>query len=230
LRRIAYCDSDPSGDEQFLHALEQALEAINQTCLIAFFSDSSLLTSVLARSPGAFELAFLDGSRGDGKSISETVKQLCRSTPGLPIVLLGGVPEGEAGAVRHVLSKPVSRDLLWEILQEALQPLLLLRPPGSSQAIPLNQVLYVEVFSHQLKIHTLSQQVLSVSGALSRFQREAPEGHFLRCHKSYLVNLAYVVGIQRYRILLSGGQCVPTSKKNYNQVRQSVLQYRDGKF
>ena len=39
------------------------------------------------------------------------------------------------------------------------------------------------------------------------------------------MNLANVEGIRRYQIQLTGGLCVPTSKKNYSQVRRSVLEY-----
>ena len=102
---------------------------------------------------------------------------------------------------------------------------LLLRQSGSMQVVPLHQILYIEVFSHQLEIHTLAGQVLSVPGALTQIQQRVPAGQFLRCHKSYLVNLDSVEGIRRYQLQLSGGRCIPTSKKNYNEVRRSVFEY-----
>ena len=217
------------GDEQFLDSLERVLEEISRTCLISHFPNRSSLLDALEQKPSACALVFLDVPRGEEETGAAFVKQLRQFAPRLPVVLISGTFEPADYTIQslHHLLRPVSGERLKEILLYVLQPPrpLLLRQAGSMQVVPLQQILYIEVFSHQLQVHTLAGQVLSASGTLTQIQQEAPDGQFLRCHKSYLVNLANVEGIRRYQIQLAGGLCVPTSKKNYNQVRRSVLEY-----
>lgn len=227
--RIAYCGGGPMGDEQFLDSLERVLGEIGRTCLIFHFPERSGLLAALEQKPSAFALVFLDVLKGGEETGAAFVKQLRQFAPRLPVVLISGTFEPADYTIQslHYLLRPVSGERLKEILLYVLQPPrpLLLRQSGSMQVVPLQQILYIEVFSHQLQLHTLAGQVLSVSGTLTQIQQEAPDGQFLRCHKSYLVNLANVEGIRRYQIQLAGGLCVPTSKKNYNQVRQAVFEY-----
>ena len=60
---------------------------------------------------------------------------------------------------------------------------------------------------------------------LSTLAQRLPALQFLRCHKSYLVNLSHAVGLRRYCFRLTDGSSVPVSKKNYTQVQQSFLHY-----
>ena len=227
--RIAYCGGGPMGDEQFLDSLERVLGEISRTCLISHFPSHSSLLAALEQKPSACALVFLDVPRGEEETGAAFVKRLRQFAPRLPVVLISGTFEPADYTIQslHHLPRPVSGERLKEILLYVLQPPrpLLLRQAGSMQVVPLQQILYIEVFSHQLQVHTLAGQVLSASGTLTQIQQEAPDGQFLRCHKSYLVNLANVEGIRRYQIQLTGGLCVPTSKKNYSQVRRSVLEY-----
>ena len=169
---IMYCSRDPIGDEPFLHTLEKTLEELNYTCLITHCSDSCHLLVGLSRTPGAYDLVFWDVSHEEKPAAPEAVAQFCQTTPQLPVVLLGGQPDCREATDPPVypLPKPVSRSQLTQILQTVLQPSapLLLQRLGPARTIPMDQVLYVEVFNHLLKIHTLSQQVLSVFGTLTQ--------------------------------------------------------------
>jgi len=225
LYRIACCGGDPMGSGSFALTLERALEELNCTCLISHFPSHTGLLAVLTQTPHACDLIFLDALPGEAGV--ELARQLHGQAPYISVVLLMDGPARTDCADGRCLVKPVPhgqlRDLLLSIFP--LSPALLLRNARRVQKVPLGQILYIEVFGHQLKIHTLSQQILSASGTLSQIQRDAAGGHFPRCHNSYLVNLAHVEGIRRYQVLLSGGVRVPASKKNYNLVRKSVYEF-----
>ena len=82
-----------------------------------------------------------------------------------------------------------------------------LRSCGEAQALPVEQIVYAEVFDHELE-----QRLSSCD--------------FLRCHRSYLVHLPYVAGLRRYRITLSGGAALPVSKQNYLLIQRALAAYR----
>lgn len=83
----------------------------------------------------------------------------------------------------------------------------------------------MEVLDSQLKIHTCSNREYITGGHLSQLERRLPAGRFLRCHKSYLINLDHAEGIRRYSLLLSNGQTVPVIKQNYAAIKEAYLHY-----
>ena len=48
---------------------------------------------------------------------------------------------------------------------------------------------------------------------------------FYRCHRSFVVHLAYVSGIQKYRFLLRGGGEVPIAMRHYQEAQERWLAY-----
>ena len=99
-----------------------------------------------------------------------------------------------------------------------------LRGGGQTQVLPVADILYAEVFDHELHIHTVDGKLFRGRGHLSCLEKQLAAG-FLRCHKSYLVNLACAEGIRRYSLLLSNGRTIPVSKQNYSAVKQAYLRY-----
>ncbi|MDE6314677.1 MAG: LytTR family transcriptional regulator [Lachnospiraceae bacterium] len=48
---------------------------------------------------------------------------------------------------------------------------------------------------------------------------------FCRCHKEYIVNLAYVKEIEEYNFVLTNGQKIPIAKNMYKNVQKELLEY-----
>lgn len=49
------------------------------------------------------------------------------------------------------------------------------------------------------------------------------DNSFLRCHKSYAVNLKYAVDLLKYKIVMSDGTKVPVSRNYYDNVKKWFL-------
>lgn len=49
--------------------------------------------------------------------------------------------------------------------------------------------------------------------------------HFLKIHRSYLVNCEYVAGIENGELTLKNGRTLPVSKYRINEVMNSYLSY-----
>ena len=100
-----------------------------------------------------------------------------------------------------------------------------LRSGGEAHTLPAADILFAEIFDHELHIHTVDGRTLCGRGHLSALERQLAGRAFLRCHKSYLVNLQFVTGLCRYRITLTGGAAVPVSKQNYLAIQQAIDAY-----
>lgn len=77
--------------------------------------------------------------------------------------------------------------------------------------VNLDQILYVEIFHKVLTIHTAYGEI---AARISMENIEALLGGppFLRCHRSFLVNMDYIEETKVNEFLLSGGRKVPISR------------------
>lgn len=66
--------------------------------------------------------------------------------------------------------------------------------------------------------------VMEVYCSLADAQAMLPEG-FVRCHKSFVVNLDDVVEIGKDDILVKSGSRVPMSQKRRHEVKEALLDY-----
>lgn len=67
--------------------------------------------------------------------------------------------------------------------------------------IPYSELLYLEGFGEYVKVVTVSKTHL-VRDSLSDFEQKLPADHFLRVHKSYIVNLEKITGYNSVHIMM----------------------------
>lgn len=235
---IACCDDDSAWLSRFVSRLDGLMRTRGDPFRIYSFSDGAALLKALADPDIVIDLLFLDIMLGkeNGLAIAASLRSL---RPDLPVVLISSSPEfaleGYAVHPAHYLLKPVEDQALASALDYCIA---LHQPPGqlvirwkkTEKAFPFSEILYIEVLDALLKLHTLSGREYQTSGHLSQLEQRMPPGQFLRCHKSYLVNLDYVEGIRRYSLLLTTGQTIPVSKKNYMAVKEAYVHYGSRHF
>lgn len=100
-----------------------------------------------------------------------------------------------------------------------------LRCHGETQQLPADKILFAEIFDHELHIHTVDGQTFCGRSSLSALKKQLTGRAFLRCHRSYLVNLHYVTSLCRYQITLENGSTIPVSKQNYLAIQQALSAY-----
>lgn len=92
--------------------------------------------------------------------------------------------------------------------------------------LPFAEICYVEAYDDYIKMHTASE-VYVKKMTLSKVE-EIDDAHtFIRVHRSYMVNSAYIGQIQAYekesfRIILKDGRAVPLSKTGYQRLREQL--------
>ena len=101
---------------------------------------------------------------------------------------------------------------------------LAIRRSGSTHLIPIDQVSFIQAADDYAEIHTRDGQVALHDKTLSKLEDLLPE-HFLRVHRSYLVNLRDVRRLgnepgSRYFIELEGGQEIPVGRTRLQALRR----------
>lgn len=121
--------------------------------------------------------------------------------------------------VKPFRQEDVDRTLDWclEHLPDSLR-VLPVYAEGERQELPLSSISYVEVLGHQCHIHT-SRQTVVVRRGLDDLEAAIGSRDFLRCHRSFLVNLNFVQDITGSDFRLSDGTLVPISSGNLSKIR-----------
>lgn len=106
------------------------------------------------------------------------------------------------------LLKPVTYQVFTLKLQRALHRAqqntsleLLIQLQDSVYRVPVSQIKYIEVRNHSLIYHTTEGNIES-RGKLSDLEERLSNIQFIRCNRSYLVNLAFVKSIRGSQLVL----------------------------
>ena len=127
--------------------------------------------------------------------------------------------------VKPFRQEDVDRTLDWclEHMPESLR-VLSVYAQGEWQELPLTSISYIEVLGHQCHIHT-SRRTLVVRRGLDDLESAIDSRDFLRCHRSFLVNLNCVESIQGSDFHMSDGPLVPISSANLAKVRNAFTDW-----
>ncbi len=89
-----------------------------------------------------------------------------------------------------------------------------------------NEIYYIEKekSSKQFLVH-LEDKCIVAKGVLSEIEDQLLEQHFLRTHRSYLVNMKHIRRIQKNDLVLSNGNLVPISRRKEKELKQQFMRY-----
>ena len=97
---------------------------------------------------------------------------------------------------------------------------------GLRHQIPLSNLLWVESCRHGSLLHTRGEQ-FQTREPLRNLEDRLSGGMFLRCQRSFLVNLYHVCGVSQDAITLSNGDRVPVGRRCRAAVLESCGHLRE---
>ena len=229
--RVAVCDDEKN-------AIVFLTELLKKSALIQgirpFSNQEEFLQQI--RNGEQFDIVFMDidwKQETDGIQLS---KKLYELAPLTQIIYVTGFNDRfsqqiflEESNLCGYLVKPVKEELLQKLLEKAktntahTEEKLVVRQNGAIQAVPIRAIRYLESKGHHVIIHTF-EKTIELYGRLERVKEKLPNC-FLQCHKSYVVNMNYIMFIDKREILLKGETRVNISREKYNEVRERYFQY-----
>lgn len=214
--QIAIAEDEAPARAALQEYLERWQTESGQQVQALFFESGTQLVEQL---PQPLQLVLLD-IQMPGLNGMETARLLREKLPEVELVfitsLTGYALESYEVAALDYLVKPVSYPRFCRSIQRAVrriaqqqENLLTVKNTEGVFRVRVKDLLYVEVFSHRLVLHTAGQE-LSYSGTLAALEKRLGEG-FFRCHSSFLINLEKVTGLDGSEVLLDGCR-LPVSK------------------
>lgn len=203
---------------------QEALDRLSEHgCGIAFIAEGMSEGAVRPKHDRAFKGG---GVQGDASKDSDSL-----SDKGIQYVYLGSgakVIEPSEESDQFLDDTFDSGDLKAAVGNAVMRILEWVRCPISVLGgnyiylISPEEIRYVESDRRILHIHTAN--VVDTYATIAQFARLLP-GHFLQCHKSYLVNLYFVKVFTGDRILLATGESIPVSQRKKRFVRNLILEF-----
>ena len=196
-----------------------------------YASGESLLAAL--HGPEPIHLLFLDIYM-PGLSGVETARRLRSSGSDLSIIFATtsqdhGLDSLEVQAsdylVKPFREEDVTACLDW-FFAHMPEPLRLLSvySEGEWQQLPLMSIYYIDVYGHQSRIHT-SRGVVVARRGLDDLESAIDSRDFLRCHRSFLVNLNHVEGVEGNDFRMKDRTLVPISSANAARIRSQFIDW-----
>lgn len=196
-----------------------------------YASGESLLAAL--HGPEPIHLLFLDIYM-PGLSGVETARRIRSSGSDLSIIFATtsqdhGLDSFEVQAsdylVKPFREEDVTACLDW-FFAHMPEPLRLLSvySEGEWQQLPLMSIYYIDVYGHQSRIHTPRGVVVARRG-LDDLESAIDSRDFLRCHRSFLVNLNHVEGVEGNDFHMKDRTLVPISSANAARIRSQFIDW-----
>ncbi|MDE7333326.1 MAG: LytTR family DNA-binding domain-containing protein [Lachnospiraceae bacterium] len=228
---IAICDDEKAIREQIKELIEK-----KGLCPELFETGDSLLAA-----GKQFDIVFLD-IQMDGTDGIEAAKKLrersaLKGAEDTILIFITAIREYvfEAFDVAafHYLLKPIEEDKFREVLRRAEQELekrkkqqretVFVKTRNRSFTLEKDSILYIESRGKKVEIHTKGE---TIEAYASMNGLEAQLGEvFYRCHRGYLVNMAYVAEYDSESITLNNGEYVYLAKEKYGEFVKAYMRY-----
>lgn len=241
--RIAICEDETVLAEDIAARCEALFAAQNVETEVTCYTSAETLRQYLetqtARKAdgeegmGDYDLYLLDICMAEGDSAGLALAQwLFDNGVRDKVIFITGHAEyalaGYSAHPLHYLLKPVDDAALKEALQLAWTQhgpqTLTLRSGKRTLSLPLAEIRYCESQGHSVVVH-LARDTRTFARSLRELEAMLPAGQFARCHKSYLVNLAWVDGIERPNVHLRDGNLLPVSRNYYIAFQTAFISY-----
>lgn len=108
---------------------------------------------------------------------------------------------------------------------ENLSPHLRIISKRARLEIPVSEIHFIEVFDWKCIVHCNAGVQHETNMPLKDIQNRLPSGQFIRCNRSFLVNLDHVSSVEKDALITDGGASVPISIRSRPEVRRICVDY-----
>ena len=229
--RIAVCDDLRSEQLQLASYIRNYCHAHGLEAGIKLYSSGEeLLDSFF---PGMFHIVFLDIYM-NGISGVDTARKIRESDRTCAIIFATtsedhGVVSYEVLAsdylVKPICEADVESAMDWCVDQlRASHRFLSISCDNGTAHMALQDIQYVEIQGHTAVIHTIDR-VLTTRRVLDELEREIGHTDFLRCHRSFLVNMNHIQRLEKNAFRLNSGEMIPIGSSVMAKIKERFMSW-----
>jgi len=235
--KITICDDSAEDIAQ----LSAALYAYDPLFEITSFISGKTLVDEFLEANHAADLLFLDIYMPGINGI-ETAQKIRTRHKEVKIIFLSSskdhYPQAYEVFAFNYIVKPFDRERLYAVLDRALDELrresdykIRIEFKGTVHNVDCRDIQYIESQNRVLLFHLADGNVLHCYGKLEEILKGLPEQSFVRCHQSFIINLAYAAEMGENHVRV--GQTMISISRKYskhvkNQYYTSLFSHMGG--
>ncbi len=236
--RIALCDDEPPELENLYRLVEEYGRRKQLSFSIECFVGGTDLLSFM-KGTHCFDIIFLDVFMGvsSGVSVAREIREF--DTDCSLIFATNSrnhAIEGFGVRALQYLLKPINPASVTLALDQAMEVqrgteprVIHIKSRQGDYRIRLEDILYAESSARVITIHLGSQNDICFYERLDNFENQCHDSRFLRCHKSFLVNMDHIHAIANTGIILETGQEIAVSI-NITRTKEIFASFVAGKI
>lgn len=228
--RIAVCDDEKIFLDYIKKLLQQVLQELGADSEICSFSDGGALLRQVEADRDCYHLILLDIFMGqvNGYELAKRIRTAgCRAGIVFVTSTDSYLRDGYSLYPVQYLLKPVTKQQLFEAVardyrERSLDRNILVPVLYGEAVVSLEKLLYVEALNRKIYYH-LPEGVTESCDTLQHVLKRLPVSQFVRCHKSYIVNLKKISRLSRTVVFLQDGMQVPAGRAYYDETMRALL-------
>lgn len=232
--KIAVCEDEAFWQKQYAEMICRWAEEKKEPLDLRRFPNSESFWFAFAEEKD-WDVLLLDIEMG-GESGMELAEKIRRENGEMEIIFATGYAEYmgrgyDVDALQYLL-KPVEEKKLFACLDKAARhqekrgkKLVFETMEQGKLSLPAADIWYLEAWGHRCILYTKTQRYelkMSMTQAVCALEREKG---FVKCHRSFFLNLRHVREIYREELVLDDGRKVPVSRRIWRNVNDAFLGY-----
>ncbi|MDR1156875.1 MAG: LytTR family DNA-binding domain-containing protein [Oscillospiraceae bacterium] len=234
--RIAICDDD----QRERDTVERLVLGYEKTYpevpfhISAFDSGEALLA--VYRDGTNFDMLFLDIQMKDIDGI-QTAQEIRKTNQHAIIFFITGFTQYISAAFTlnafQFIVKPVKKDMFDREFRRALKKHFMghkkyiVESDARTIALEIKDIVYMESLDHYIAVHTERNEYIK-RGQLNGEEKALVPYGFVRTHRKYLVNMAYIFEITQNDMVLKSGDHLQLSARKHSEVMNSFNHFLAG--
>lgn len=232
--RILICDDAVSYQEILSYKVNRILsEELHIEAELQCVSGVDELRTVLsAYTP---DILFLDVMLEDKNSI-DLLAQNKMQYGKTQIILMTAYPIeaynlSEVSCCYYLIKSRLTDEQLARALKKAVgasakkaADLELVKIGSKTYTINFQDILFIETFNNNIVLHMADGSTMNLYTTLKHFSKRLPAS-FLRCHKSYMVNMNHVLSYEPHQFRVTTRETVPIPPKKYAEITELYRKY-----
>lgn len=235
---IAICDNEQVFLDYYQSKLESVARKLKIDLDIHRFSSGEALLFHLDDYPNQFQIIYLDIVMGGINGI-ETALKVRKLNSVVKIIFLTSSTDYVFNAfdanASHYLIKDLHDDKFDDVFAHVYnqvksnisEPLFSITTQQENYLIPFSEIAYFESFKRLVICHRSNKERIEYYYKISDLVTELEDKPFILIHRSFLVNMQYILKLSKTDVYLKNGVVLPVSRNNYEEVKDKLFNYNN---
>lgn len=222
--KVAICEDEKVHQELLIEYLQKLFNELSIDYDLCIFNSGEQL---LENYPEDMDIFLLDIQMGElsGMDIARKIRDIDSNTVEIIFTtsLIEYIQEGyEVRAYRYLL-KPIEFNDIKNHITACIEEIhnrrdkyLVISNKYENYKIKIENITYIEVQNKDITIHTLDNDY-EIKMSMNKIEKELKKYNFIRCHKSFLININFVENVKQYVAILEDGQEIPISRYKFKE-------------